>query len=353
MPTIDVSSLAFLATPARDLPPWLAVSICAWVFIVGSTIGSFLNVVIGRMPEGLSVVKPRSRCPVCETQIAFYDNIPILSWLVLRGKCRSCATSISPRYIFIEFLVGLLAVAIALRFGLSLRGIELFFFTCILVCIAFIDLDTWTIPIPLLAYGAVIPLIAGGLAFWFPEGIPTTLDQGLRDPAAALQTRLIGGFGGLAFLGAMVVAATYYARKMGRISEDETALGWGDPLLFGAIGFVVGWPLMPLVLLLASVQGILAYPLAKFARPNSGAETDANASSTKPDETAADDVTGQGGGGEASEAAVADGEAEEEWEPPEAAIAWGPFLALAGLEVAFFSTPLLRFMREWILAGQL
>lgn len=353
MPTIDVSSLAFLATPARDLPPWLAVSICAWVFVVGSTIGSFLNVVIGRMPEGLSVVKPRSRCPVCETQIAFYDNIPILSWLVLRGKCRSCSTSISPRYIFIEILVGLLAVAIALRFGLSLRGIELFFFTCILVCIAFIDLDTWTIPIPLLAYGAIIPLIAGGLAFWFPDGIPTTLDQGLRDPAAAFQTRLIGGIGGVVFLGAMVIAATYYARKMGRIAEDETALGWGDPLLFGAIGFVVGWPLMPLVLLLASVQGILAYPIAKFARPNSGDENpsaEGEAASNAPSD---DDVNEKEASEKPTLATTSENAEEEEWEPPEAAIAWGPFLALAGLEVAFFSTPLLRFMREWIFAGQL
>ncbi len=199
----------------------------------------------------------------------------------------------------------------------------------------------------------MIPLVAGGLAFWFPEGIPATLDQGLGDPGAAMNTRLIGGIGGLLFLSAMVVAATYYARRMGRIADDETALGWGDPLLFGAIGFVVGWQLMPLVLLLASVQGILAYPLAKFARPDSppsepdaGEETSAKAGPSDVDENADKKDA-------ATPSPTGDSGQEEDWEPPESAIAWGPFLALAGLEVAFFSAPLLRFMREWILAGQL
>jgi len=81
------------------------------IFVLGLALGSFLNVCIYRLPRGLSVVKPRSACPHCREPIAFYDNVPVLSWLILRGRCRKCRSVISPRYVLIELLTGILFVA--------------------------------------------------------------------------------------------------------------------------------------------------------------------------------------------------------------------------------------------------
>jgi leader peptidase (prepilin peptidase) / N-methyltransferase len=105
----------------------------ALFFLFGSVIGSFLNVCILRIPADLSIVSPGSRCPRCQTPIKWYDNVPILGWLWLRGKCRSCELPISPMYPLIELLTGLLFVVCYLEFGLAQATVKWLFFTCLII----------------------------------------------------------------------------------------------------------------------------------------------------------------------------------------------------------------------------
>ena len=115
-------------------------------FIFGACIGSFLNVCIYRIPAALSIVHPGSSCPHCKTMIPFYDNIPILSYLLLMGKCRNCEATIAIRYPFVELLGGLFALACALVFGPTLHGLVVFTFIATLIVVTFIDLDHRIIP---------------------------------------------------------------------------------------------------------------------------------------------------------------------------------------------------------------
>ncbi|HEX7504027.1 MAG TPA: prepilin peptidase, partial [Syntrophales bacterium] len=118
--------------------------ICAFVF--GAAIGSFLNVCIWRIPEGKSIVFPSSHCPKCGNPVRPYDNIPILSWLILRGRCRDCGESISTRYPLVELLTALLSLAIFWMYGPSLTYLAAFLFTAVLIVITFIDFDHQIIP---------------------------------------------------------------------------------------------------------------------------------------------------------------------------------------------------------------
>ena len=113
---------------------------------VGLAIGSFLNVVIHRVPKGESIVRPRSRCPSCGTEITPRDNVPVLSWLALRGKCRHCGEPISPRYPLVEFLTAALFVLTAARFGIRPELPAYLVFVAADVALAAIDLDTFTLP---------------------------------------------------------------------------------------------------------------------------------------------------------------------------------------------------------------
>src|SRR5688500_11806384 len=121
-----LEDLRIFMTPPAELPPVVAFFSLAVAFGFAACWGSFTNVVIVRVPEGKSVVTPRSRCPKCNTMIAGYDNIPVRSWLLLRGKCRSCKTTISARYPFVELLVGVAGMACVARFGWSLPALEMF-----------------------------------------------------------------------------------------------------------------------------------------------------------------------------------------------------------------------------------
>ena len=116
------------------------------IFLFGTMVGSFLNVCIARIPNGESVVRPPSHCPKCKKSIPFYDNIPILSYLVLRGRCRSCGERISPRYLFVEVLMGSLAAALYYQFGLGLAFFVAFIFVAALIVISFVDLDVRIVP---------------------------------------------------------------------------------------------------------------------------------------------------------------------------------------------------------------
>ncbi len=205
--------------------------ICA--FIVGSCLGSFLNVVIHRLPRDESLVRPGSHCPGCGRPIAPYDNIPLLSYLILLGKCRYCRASISPRYPLVEALAGLLAFLFADRYGLTPQLIIEFAFASLLVAITFIDLDTMTIPDVLSLSGVVLGL---GTSFFTPR--LTWVDS--------LAGALLGG--GFFWL---IGAAYHFLRH-------REGLGGGDVKLLAMIGAFTGVTGVAFTVLAASVSGLLA-----------------------------------------------------------------------------------------------
>ncbi|MEI7884578.1 MAG: prepilin peptidase [Clostridia bacterium] len=174
-------------------------------------IGSFLNVVIYRVPLGISIAKGRSYCPSCNTQLKNYDLIPIFSYLFLRGKCRKCGSKISLRYPLVELVTGILAVFIFLIVGFSWQAVLIFAVTAIMLAISLIDLDTMTIPNGLLI--ALIPFITG-LFFLQPE--------------LALLARIIG-----------FLALSLPMFLLNFVVEDS--FGGGDIKLMALAGFMLGW----------------------------------------------------------------------------------------------------------------
>ena len=131
----------------------------ALALVLGLVIGSFLNVVILRLPQGMSVSSPRSHCPQCKQLIPWYDNIPIVSYLILQGRCRRCGKKISARYPFIEAMTGLVSVLLYLKFGLTLEWGIFFAFSCALIVLAFIDLDHRILPDPITLNGIWIGML--------------------------------------------------------------------------------------------------------------------------------------------------------------------------------------------------
>jgi leader peptidase (prepilin peptidase)/N-methyltransferase len=200
------------------------------VFAFGSIIGSFLNVCIVRLPEGNSVVHPPSHCPECRSPIAWYDNVPILSYLLLGGRCRACRTRISPVYPTVELLTGALAVALWLRLGPSAAFAGYFAFAAALVTITFIDLDHRIIPDVI-----SLPGILVGLAISFVSPLVT--------PQDALIGVVAGG-------GSLLAVASAYQWIRG-----QEGMGGGDIKLLAMIGAFLGWQSVFVTLLVASLVG--------------------------------------------------------------------------------------------------
>jgi leader peptidase (prepilin peptidase)/N-methyltransferase len=148
------------------IPGWI---IWAYAALVGAAVGSFLNVCIYRLPEGLSVVRPRSRCPECSAAIGWRDNIPIASWVMLRGRCRGCRTPISVQYPLIELATAAIWLAAAARHGLSWDALAVAIFFTLLLGIALTDARTYIIPDEFtyggLILGLLLSLAPGGLTF--------------------------------------------------------------------------------------------------------------------------------------------------------------------------------------------
>jgi leader peptidase (prepilin peptidase)/N-methyltransferase len=265
-------------TALPDSLRWVAT---IWSFAVGIVVGSFLNVVIARVPAGESIIHPRSRCPSCRTPIAWWDNLPVLSWLALRGRCRTCRTRISWRYPLVELLGGGAALVAVSRHGLSFAALAEFVFAATLLALAFIDLDTWLLP-----HAITLPLLGAGLLLSALHVTPAASILGSVAGAAAGWI----GFALVAFLGEWIL--------------KKEALGFGDVWLLAAIGAWMGVaPLLPVVLL-ASLQGtVVGLALIVLGRSQPG----------PPPET----------GPEA---------AEPDWVPPRNAVPFGPFLALGALE---------------------
>ena len=271
--------------------------------IFGLMVGSFLNVVIHRLPkmmenqeeayfkyrqgiaEGLTeaelnarpeqpkytIVTPRSACPKCGHHITALENIPVISYLMLGGKCKGCKTGISLRYPLIEALTGMLIGLVAYQYGYTYSALFAFIFVFALVTLTFIDFDTQLLPDDI-----TLPLLWFGLLF--------NLNGGFTD----LKSAVIG-----AILGYLILWSVYWAFKL---VTGKEGMGYGDFKLLGAIGAWFGWQMLPAVILLSSVVGaVIGIGLIMFK--------------------------GKGGG---------------------TAIPFGPFLALGGIAALFFGQQLMQ-----------
>jgi len=203
-----------------------------YFFLLGLCIGSFMNVVIYRLPASESIVRPASRCPKCHTPIRFYDNIPVFSWLILRGKCRHCGVRIPIRYALIELMGGVTALAIYLRFGMTAQGLIYFLFVATLLVITFIDIDHRIIPDRITLPGIPLFFVA---SLVLP--VPTAVD-------AALGV-LVGG-------GSLLLIAWGYSLLTGR-----EGMGGGDIKLLAMIGALLGWQGVIFTVFISSAVGTL------------------------------------------------------------------------------------------------
>ena len=222
--------------------------------ILGLLVGSFLNVVIHRLPkmmendwlaqcaelrgeeasvsEPLSLIRPRSRCPSCKRPVGALENIPVLSWLLLRGKCAGCKSPISPRYPIVKALTGLLSGLVAMRFGFGWASAGALLLIWALIALTFIDADSQLLPDSITQ-----PLLWCGLLFNL-FGIFTDL------PSA-----VIG-----AMAGYLALWSVYWAFK---IVTGKEGMGYGDFKLLAALGAWLGWQMLPLIILLSSLVGAL------------------------------------------------------------------------------------------------
>jgi leader peptidase (prepilin peptidase)/N-methyltransferase len=204
-----------------------------FVFSFGLCVGSFLNVCIYRIPASKSIVHPRSMCPQCGHPIRAYDNIPLLSYLWLKAKCRDCGAPVSLRYPVVEFLGGLFAVASFLKFGLSTGALIVYAFITVLLVITFIDIDHQIIP-------DVITL----------PGIPLGFAASFAMPSTTWTDSLIGiAVGG----GSLLLVAWGY-----QLLTRKEGMGGGDIKLLAMIGAVVGWKGVLFTIFVASAVGTLS-----------------------------------------------------------------------------------------------
>jgi leader peptidase (prepilin peptidase)/N-methyltransferase len=193
-------------------------------------IGSFLNVCIYRIPNGSSIVRPPSSCPVCNASIKWFDNIPVVSYILLRGRCRGCKTRISIRYPIVEMLTGLFAVITWMEFGLSLSALIYFFFITILLVITFIDIDHRIIPDII-----SLPCIPLGFALSFVLPSITWIDS--------LLGIALGG-------GSLLAIAWGY-----QLFRGKEGMGGGDIKLLAMIGAFLGWKGVLFTIMASSFTG--------------------------------------------------------------------------------------------------
>ena len=230
--------------------------VLAFVFVIGLLVGSFLNVVILRMPLKLmqdwrqqcrellelkdsvteveaapGLIKPRSRCPQCGTTIAWYDNIPVLSWLILRARCRVCGARIGLRYPLVELTTGLLSVWVIAHFGPGPEGLSALLLTWALIAATGIDFDHQLLPDQI-----TLPLLWAGLII--------NLNWGLF---ASLEDAVIGAVAGYLLLWGVF--------HLFRLLTGKEGMGYGDFKLLAALGAWLGWQLLLVIILLASAVG--------------------------------------------------------------------------------------------------
>jgi leader peptidase (prepilin peptidase)/N-methyltransferase len=199
-------------------------------FVLGAAVGSFLNVIILRLPEEESIVFPASHCPKCRHALRFYDNIPLISYLFLKGRCRDCGGSISLRYPLVEALTAIMSLLIYWKFGPSLQYLCVFVFTCSLIVITFIDLDHQIIP-------DVISL----------PGIPVFFLAAVF----VMNLRFLDAFLGFLIGGGVLYGVAFFYE----LFTKREGMGGGDIKLLAMIGAFLGWQSLLFVLLISSFAG--------------------------------------------------------------------------------------------------
>jgi leader peptidase (prepilin peptidase)/N-methyltransferase len=248
-----MTALGWLAQPG--VLPWVAL-------LFGLCVGSFLNVVIHRLPrmlergwreecaeiagqplppqEAYNLVVPRSACPKCGHRITALENVPLLSWALLRGKCASCRTPISAKYPLVEALAGIGAAYATWRFGASLAAAAATLFIWFTIALAFIDQETGLLPDDL-----TLPLVWLGLLL------------NLGHAFASIQEAVLGAAAG--YLSLWLVYQGF------KLLTGKEGMGYGDFKMNAAVGAFLGWKLLPLVILLSSLVGLLFGALQMFA----------------------------------------------------------------------------------------
>ncbi len=226
------------------------------IFVLGLAFGSFLNVCVYRLPLGLSVVTPRSACPECKEGIALYDNVPVLSWLILRGRCRHCKTRISPRYLMIELLTGLLFLACYWYFGLTFSTLKYCTFGFLILGLIFTDAATKLLPdkltLPGLALGFMFSLIVPVndlVSQLLPGVIDLPFSGDISAKVLSLLDSLLGAAVGASFI---YGAGAIYLRWRG-----TEGMGFGDVKLMGMVGAFLGVKLTVFTIFTASLAGSL------------------------------------------------------------------------------------------------
>jgi leader peptidase (prepilin peptidase)/N-methyltransferase len=222
-----------------------------WVYValVGAAVGSFLNVCTYRWPEDRSVVSPPSSCPACGARVRWRDNLPVLGWVLLRGRCRDCRTRISVQYPLVELLTAVLWVAAAMRYGLSWQALSIAVFFTLLLGITLTDARTYTIPHQFTMGGIVL-----GVLFSFAPG-----------GVSWVQSLAGAAFGFLLFY-AVGAGATWWLKRMDRLPEGvDTALGGGDIWMMGMIGAFLGVKGVLLTTFLGALAGLFIFvPIQLF-----------------------------------------------------------------------------------------
>ena len=225
-----------------NVDTWPVSMVVAFAGLVGAIVGSFLNVCIARWPAEESVVKPRSRCPDCKSLIAWYDNFPVVSWIVLLAKCRHCGKGISVQYPLIELATAGVWAYTAYQHGPSLAALQWAVFGTILLGIAMTDAQQYIIPDEFSLGGLVI-----GLLFSLAGGLP------------GLGQAVVGAIVGFGVL--------YLVGFLGTMAFKEEAMGGGDIKMMGMVGAFLGWQGVLLTIFLGALAGsIIFVPLSLIGR---------------------------------------------------------------------------------------
>ncbi|MDQ6871638.1 MAG: prepilin peptidase [Gemmatimonadota bacterium] len=232
-----------------------------YVFAVGASMGSFLNVCIGRWPEGLSVVRPRSRCPKCGHQIKATENIPLVSWLLLRGRCSGCGERISIQYPIVELLVGLLWLAAFLQFGLSFTAFRIAVLATVLLGISITDAKHFLIPDGFTVFGVFFVFLTSLVALYLGESYPFV------GPWDAVIGMCVGA-GAISIVG-----------WLGEVWLRRPAMGFGDVTLMAVVGAAVGPTRALLTIFIAAVLAPIVllgvvYPLSARGMADGAGQTE-------------------------------------------------------------------------------
>lgn len=227
------------------------------VFVIGACVGSFLNVVIHRVPNEESIIFPNSACPNCKNAIKPYDNLPLLSWLILRGKCRNCKNPISARYPAVELLTALLFVLVYWRVGFDWFLPVALIFTTTMVALIFIDAENMILPdvinYPLLVFALLVrilfPIFVGAEYFTDIKIFPLTYLQGQPLWLVSLCGAILGGLAG----GGSLWLVGWIWEKL----RGVEAMGFGDVKMMFAVGALLGWRLTLLSIFLGAFSGAI------------------------------------------------------------------------------------------------